>query len=97
MHFRYNLIHHKPETKDLLSIHPITGDVTLLAPLLNLPGHTLSVTVEARDLEGAQNGLSAKVDLMVYVLDNGFQLKMVLDNNVESVMKDVGNLSLIHI
>ena len=90
---RYNLIHHKEDTRDLLSIHPITGDVTLLSPLLNLPGHTLMTTVEARDLEGAQNGLSTKVDLVVYVLDNGFQLKMVLDNKVDSVMKDVGNIT----
>ncbi len=90
---RYNLIHHKEDTKDLLKIHPITGDVTLMAPLLNIPGHTLMASVEARDLEGAQNGLSAKVDLVVYVLDNGFQLKMVLDNNVDNVMKDVGNIT----
>ena len=91
---RYSLIHQKPEsTQHLLRIHATTGDVTLLAPLLNLPGHTLTVTVEARDLEGAQNGLSAQVDLVVYVLDNGFQLKMVLDNNVDSVMKDVGNIT----
>ena len=90
---RYSIDHHKEDTRDLLSIHPITGDVTLLAPLLNLPGHTLSVTATARDLEGAQNGLAAKVDLIVYVLDNGFQLKMVLDNDVDKVMKDVGNIT----
>ena len=86
---RYNVIHHKEDTKRLLTINAITGDVTLLAPLINLPGHTLSISIEARDLEGAPNGLSAKVDLVIYVLDNGFQLKMVLDNDVESVMKDV--------
>ena len=90
---RYNVIHHKEDTKRLLTINSITGDVTLLAPLINLPGHTLSVSIEARDLEGAPNGLSAKVDLVVYVLDNGFQLKMVLDNDVESVMKDVSNIT----
>ena len=44
-------------------------------------------------MEGAQNGLTAKVDLVVYVLDNGFQLKMVLDNDVDNVMKDVGNIT----
>ena len=90
---RYNVIHHKEDTKRLLTINAITGDVTLLAPLINLPGHTLSISIEARDLEGAPNGLSAKVDLVIYVLDNGFQLKMVLDNDVESVMKDVSNIT----
>ena len=90
---RYRLIHHSEDSKTLLNIHPITGDVTLLRPLINLPGHTVSVSVEARDLEGAQNGLTAKVDLVVYVLDNGFQLKMVLDNDVDNVMKDVGNIT----
>ena len=90
---RYNVIHHTEETKRLMTINSITGDVTLLAPLINLPGHTLSVSIEARDLEGAPNGLASKVDLVIYVLDNGFQLKMVLDNDVESVMKDVSNIT----
>jgi protocadherin Fat 4 len=89
----YNLIHNNEHTKRLLKIHPVTGDVALMAPLINLPGHTLSLTVEAKDLGGAKNGLSAKVDLVIYILDNGFQLKMVLDNDVESVMKDVNNIT----
>ena len=90
---KYELVHQEDKTKRLFRIHPTSGDIRLMAPLINMPGSTLTLTVEARDLNGAQNGLSAKVDLIVYVIDNGYQLKVVLDNNVESVMKDVQNIT----
>ena len=46
---------------------------------------TFRLGVEATDRQGSRDGLTGSIQLEIYVLDNSYQLTMVLSNGVERV------------
>ena len=80
----------------------MSGDVTLVAPLVNQAGKIFRMIVEAtdsagnvnKDTHGVENvGLTGTIQLVVYVLDSNYQLTMVLSSGVDEVTRDLLNIT----
>jgi len=92
---RYKLVYPSSgnTAKQIFAIDEISGDIVLRSPLINQVGKTFRLGVEAKDNKGSLDGLTGSIQLIIYVLDNSYQLTMVLSNGVDTVTQDLDNIT----